>query len=29
MAVIEAEGLTKHYGSVRALEQLDLEVNEG
>ncbi|WP_372593618.1 ABC transporter ATP-binding protein [Actinotalea sp.] len=29
MAVIEAEGLTKHYGAVRALEGLDLEVEEG
>jgi len=29
MAVIHAEGLTKHYGSVRALEGLDLEVEQG
>ena len=29
MTVIEAEGLTKHYGAVRALEGLDLEVGQG
>jgi len=29
MAVIHAEGLTKHYGAVRALEGLDLEVEQG
>ncbi len=29
MAVIEAEGLSKHYGAVRALEDLDLRVEQG
>ena len=28
-AVIELEGLTKHYGSARGIDEVDLEVNEG
>ena len=29
MALIETVGLTKHYGSVKALEKLDLSVEPG
>ncbi|MCI0816487.1 MAG: ATP-binding cassette domain-containing protein, partial [Chloroflexi bacterium] len=28
-AVIELDGLTKHYGSARGIADVDLEVNEG